>query len=240
MNHNLMPTKVVMKYMSAYAVAIVLGMSGAVAAESAAKITLPDNWEAFDKNDDYYASKKEVKAVAPNLNFDAADNNDDGSLSRTEFFEVKNLVASGKWDNEPAKYANIVPADIEGSTKNPVKVVKNNPKGTLENPFDPSNPKMAKAGHKMFLSAGCSGCHGGSGGGGMGPALTNNVWVYGNDPDTLFRLITLGSRKLHEAGYTRQNEEGVVGPMPQQGGVSVKKEKNLWLIITWIKSLHQQ
>jgi hypothetical protein len=31
------------------------------------------------------------------------------------------------------------------------------------------------------------------GGGGMGPLLTNQVWVYGSDDDTLFRLISLGS-----------------------------------------------
>jgi len=70
------------------------------------------------------------------------------------------------------------------------------------------------------MSAGCNGCHGGTGGGGMGPPLTNPVWVYGSDDDTLFRLISLGSDELKKQGYTRKGSENVVGPMPPMGGVS--------------------
>ena len=33
----------------------------------------------------------------------------------------------------------------------------------------------------------------------MGPPLTNEVWVYGKDDVTLFRLVALGSR-AKEAG----------------------------------------
>jgi mono/diheme cytochrome c family protein len=39
------------------------------------------------------------------------------------------------------------------------------------------------------MAAGCNGCHGGGGGGGMAVPLTNPVWIYGDDDDTLFRLI---------------------------------------------------
>jgi mono/diheme cytochrome c family protein len=69
------------------------------------------------------------------------------------------------------------------------------------------------------MSAGCNGCHGGTGGGGMGPPLTNPVWVYGSDDDTLFRLISLGSDELKKQGYARKGSENVVGPMPPMGGV---------------------
>ena len=67
---------------------------------------------------------------------------------------------------------------------------------------------------------GCNGCHGGGGGGGMAAPLTNPVWIYGDDDDTLFRLIALGTSKLSPAnafgklGYRRKGSENVVGPMP--------------------------
>ena len=50
----------------------------------------------------------------------------------------------------------------------------------------------------------CSGCHGGTGGGGMCPPLTNDVWVYGGDDDTLFRLVAYGSQTLQSKGYGRK------------------------------------
>ena len=69
----------------------------------------------------------------------------------------------------------------------------------------------------------------------MGPPLTNAIWVYGNDDDTLFRLIALGTDELQKQGYTRKGSESVVGPMPQMGGV-VKSDDDLWKIIAWIKT----
>jgi len=55
---------------------------------------------------------------------------------------------------------------------------------------------VAEEGHRKYMAAGCNGCHGGGGGGGMAPPLTNPVWIYGDDDDTLFRLIALGTGKL--------------------------------------------
>ena len=87
------------------------------------------------------------------------------------------------------------------------------------------------------MAAGCNGCHGGTGGGGMGPPLTNQVWVYGKDDDTLFRLIALGSDELQKQGYSRKGSENVVGPMPPMGTV-VKSDDDLWKIIAWIRSVN--
>ena len=87
------------------------------------------------------------------------------------------------------------------------------------------------------MSAGCNGCHGGGGGGGMGPPLTNEVWVYGKDDDTLFRLIALGSDELQKQGYSRKGSENVVGPMPPMGTI-VKSDDDLWKIIAWIRSVN--
>ncbi len=76
-------------------------------------------------------------------------------------------------------------------------------KGSLKNPY-PDFASVAEEGHKKYMAAGCNGCHGGGGGGGMGPPLTNEVWVYGKDDDTLFRLIALGSDGLQKQGFIAQ------------------------------------
>ena len=93
-------------------------------------------------------------------------------------------------------------------------------KGTLKNPYASDPKKVAEEGHKIYMAAGCNGCHGGGGGGGMGPPLTNPVWVYGQDDDTLFRLVALGSDELQKQGYSRKGSESVVGPMPSMGEIA--------------------
>jgi mono/diheme cytochrome c family protein len=123
-----------------------------------------------------------------------------------------------------------------GGGNSPVDVATNTPKGQLKNPYA-DFAKVADEGHQKFMSAGCNGCHGGGGGGGMGPPLTNEIWVYGNDSDTLFRLIALGSDGLKKQGYARKGSENVVGPMPAMGTV-VKSEDDLWKIIAWIHSVN--
>jgi mono/diheme cytochrome c family protein len=122
-----------------------------------------------------------------------------------------------------------------GAGDNPVDTATNAEKGSLENPHS-GDAAAAKEGHELYMAAGCNGCHGGTGGGGMGPPLTNPVWVYGKDHDTLFRLIALGSDGLQAQGYSRKGSENVVGPMPAQGTI-VKSNDDLWKIVTWIQSL---
>ena len=109
-------------------------------------------------------------------------------------------------------------------------------KGQLKSPYA-DFAKVADEGHKKFMAAGCNGCHGGGGGGGMGPPLTNEVWIYGKDDDTLFRLVALGSDGLKAHGYARKGSENVVGPMPAMGEV-VKTDDDMWKIIAWIRSVN--
>jgi hypothetical protein len=71
----------------------------------------------------------------------------------------------------------------------------------------------------------------------MCPPLTNDVWVYSPDDDTLFRLISLGSDELKKQGYNRVKQEVVVGPMPPFGGI-VKTSDDLWKVITFIRSVN--
>jgi mono/diheme cytochrome c family protein len=126
-------------------------------------------------------------------------------------------------------------AAASAQEKPPAEAVQAAEKGQLKNPHK-GDKQAATDGHKIFMSAGCNGCHGGTGGGGMGPPLTNAVWVYGNDDDTLFRLIALGTDELTKAGYKRKGTESVVGPMPPFKDI-IKSDDDLWKVVTWIQSL---
>ncbi len=122
----------------------------------------------------------------------------------------------------------------------PFKRALNTPKGTLESPYqDPTS--VAAEGLQIYRSLDCNGCHGGGGGGGMAAPLTNPVWIYGNDDDTLFRVIALGTGSLspgnafEKQGYRRVGSEAVVGPMPPYGEI-IESDDEIWKIIAWIKS----
>jgi mono/diheme cytochrome c family protein len=116
----------------------------------------------------------------------------------------------------------------------PLERIASSPKGTLKNPYTDNETAIAE-GKKLYFGKSCNGCHGGTGGGGMCPPLSNVVWVYGDDDDTLFRLIALGSDDLMKEGYTRKGTEGVVGPMPPFGEL-ISTDQDLWKIIAWIRT----
>jgi mono/diheme cytochrome c family protein len=117
----------------------------------------------------------------------------------------------------------------------PVDLVKNTPKGKLKNPYSDTQADIVAQGTALFRNYGCSGCHGGNGGGGMCPPLTNDIWVYGGDDDTVLRLVTLGSDELQKQGYTRIGRENVVGPMPPFGAI-IKNADDLWKIFAFMRS----
>jgi mono/diheme cytochrome c family protein len=116
------------------------------------------------------------------------------------------------------------------------------PRGQLKSPY-PDAALVAKEGHKIFMSHDCNGCHGGGGGGGMAAPLTNVVWIYGDDDDTLFRVIALGTGSLSpgdafaKQGFVRKGSENVVGPMPPFGQI-IETDDNIWKIIAWIRTVH--
>ncbi len=141
-------------------------------------------------------------------------------------------------DAQPPADARAEPiADAVDPAGNPLETAKAAEFGTLINPYRDDYDAVAEEGRKIYMAAGCNGCHGGTGGGGMGPPLTNPVWVYGNDGDTMFRLIALGTKGLEEQGYTRQRSELVKGPMPPFGTI-IKSNDDLWKLISWIWSVN--
>ena len=138
----------------------------------------------------------------------------------------------------PADAAKSVPAaaaPAAGATGTPMALADATAKGKLKNPYTDDNPAAVAAGKDLYFHSGCNGCHGGGGGGGMCPPLTNDIWVYGGDDDTLFRLVTLGSDALQAKGYSRAGMEKVVGPMPPMGAI-VPTADDLWKILTFVRS----
>jgi mono/diheme cytochrome c family protein len=126
-------------------------------------------------------------------------------------------------------------AQAPASTMTPAQRAESTPKRQLKNPYSDTDAAVVQAGQQLYMSYACSGCHGGTGGGGMCPALTNDIWVYGGDDDTLFRLITYGSQDLQSKGYSRKGQENVVGAMPAMGQI-VKTDDDLWRILAFVRA----
>jgi mono/diheme cytochrome c family protein len=130
------------------------------------------------------------------------------------------------------------PAAAAASTgKTPAEVVQSAPKGTLKNPYSPTEEDKVSQGHELFQSYSCSGCHGGGGGGGMCPPLTGDVWFFGLDDDALFRLVTLGTLEMQKAGFNHLGGPSGM-PMPPFGAI-IKSDDELWKIITWIRTVYK-
>lgn len=61
---------------------------------------------------------------------------------------------------------------------------------TAEGEFD-DNAYGTAEGQTLFSQMNCSGCHA-NGGGGMGPALMDDEWLYGSQPNQIFASIAEG------------------------------------------------
>jgi len=144
------------------------------------------------------------------------------------------LAADPAPEGAPAAQAP-APGGEAASGGSPLETARKAEKGSLKSPYT-DYESVAADGRKVYLAAGCNGCHG-MGGGGMGPPLTNQIWVYGKDDDTLFRVIALGSDELQKQGYKRIGSETVVGPMPPFGEI-VKSDDDMWKIIAFIRSVN--
>ena len=57
--------------------------------------------------------------------------------------------------------------------------------------FDPQNAYELNQGKQLFRWYNCAGCHQ-QGGGGMGPALMDDKWIYGHEPDQIYDTIMNG------------------------------------------------
>jgi cytochrome c oxidase cbb3-type subunit 3 len=63
-------------------------------------------------------------------------------------------------------------------------------RATVEEPYGDIAYAVSE-GKRYFNWMNCSGCHA-NGGGGMGPALMDDEWIYGSDPEQIFATIAQG------------------------------------------------
>jgi cytochrome c(L) len=89
------------------------------------------------------------------------------------------------------------------------------------------NPYNGKAdaiqqGRALYLQNGCSACHGVMGGGGMGMPLLDDVWKFGSDDETLFKLI--------KGQIPEQTMPRIYGHL---------SDDDVWRMITYIRSIYQ-
>lgn len=94
------------------------------------------------------------------------------------------------------------------------------PPGHVKNPYE-GDKNAWMEGQKLFKSLNCAGCHAAGGGGGMGPALSDKVWIYGNDPGDIYLTI----------------EHGRPNGMPQWG--TSLPPQAIWALVTYVETLSQ-
>jgi Cytochrome c, mono- and diheme variants len=88
---------------------------------------------------------------------------------------------------------------------------------SVDNRYDDNAYALAE-GKRLFHWYNCTGCHA-EGGGGSGPALMDNVWIYGSESANVFATIVQG----------RPNG------MPAFGGRIPEKE--VWQLVAYVRSM---
>jgi len=88
----------------------------------------------------------------------------------------------------------------------------------MKNPLA-NDPDAVARGAKDFDAFNCSGCHMARGGGGMGPALSDNAWIYRSSPANIYLTIVQG----RSAG------------MPAFG--AMLPDRTVWELVAYIQSL---
>jgi cytochrome c oxidase cbb3-type subunit 3 len=91
------------------------------------------------------------------------------------------------------------------------------PPSNEEGRYD-DNAWGANEGKRLFGQMNCSGCHS-NGGGGIGPALMDDDWIYGSDPQTIYQTI-VGGRPNGMPSYKDR-------VTPQQ----------VWQLVSYVRSL---
>jgi cytochrome c oxidase cbb3-type subunit 3 len=85
-------------------------------------------------------------------------------------------------------------------------------------PYD-GNAAAISEGQRLYRWYNCGGCHAPGGGGGMGPALSDDEWIYGSQPQNVHATIV----------------EGRPNGMPSFGGHL--PDDQVWKIAAYVRSL---
>ena len=94
------------------------------------------------------------------------------------------------------------------------------PEAKKLNPYN-GKPEAIQQGRTLWLQNGCSGCHGVMGGGGMGLPVIDDVWKFGSDDETLFKLI--------KGQIDAQTMPKIYTQLP---------DDDIWKMIAYVRSLY--
>jgi cytochrome c oxidase cbb3-type subunit 3 len=92
---------------------------------------------------------------------------------------------------------------------------------TIKNPAQ-GDPQATNRGMQYFINFNCNGCHADNGGGGMGPSLSNNIFIYGSEPENIYLSI----------------HQGRPNGMPAWG--AVLPDAVIWDLVTYIGKLSNE
>jgi len=115
---------------------------------------------------------------------------------------------------EPTAGPAISPPMVRMSELQPTEA---NPQQSIAPQYEVNAYSLAE-GKRLFDWYNCNGCHA-NGGGGIGPALMDNVWIYGGQPENIYATIVQG----------RPNG------MPSFGGHI--PDEQVWQLVAYVRSM---
>ncbi|HWK10553.1 MAG TPA: c-type cytochrome [Vicinamibacterales bacterium] len=89
---------------------------------------------------------------------------------------------------------------------------------TVQSPYQ-NNAWGMSEGKRLYAAYNCTGCHGANGGGAIGPALKDDKWIYGSQPDQIYSTISQG------------RPDG----MPSFGGHIPAQQ--IWMLVAYVQSM---
>jgi cytochrome c oxidase cbb3-type subunit 3 len=89
---------------------------------------------------------------------------------------------------------------------------------TVQSPYQ-NNAWGMSEGKRLYGAYNCTGCHGVNGGGAIGPALKDDKWIYGSQPDQIYSTISQG------------RPDG----MPSFGGHIPTQQ--IWMLVAYVQSM---
>jgi cytochrome c oxidase cbb3-type subunit III len=102
------------------------------------------------------------------------------------------MLATLACEREARRFDDRPAAPAAGSTVrlSPIEAGPSTKQVTVAGPYD-DNAYDAAQGKRLFTDFNCTGCHG-NGGGASGPALMDDMWIYGSEPENIFASIVQG------------------------------------------------
>ena len=114
-------------------------------------------------------------------------------------------------EREQRRFAEIAPSAGMSRAGSPL------PRPQAPAPYQ-ENAWAVSEGQRLYAWFNCQGCHA-MGGGGNGPALMDEVWIYGSEPQTIFTTIV----------------EGRPNGMPAYGGRI--PDQQVWQLVAYVRTL---